>query len=183
MSLAEQDAPPVMTGLRGALTLWLPLLLAAVTAIWLLVDGSVPLWWAAPALALGGSLLGDPAVRLVLSIARDTEAADRARRRLIADSPAELRLPGAPQPDDDGTLELPEPPLRGGLVIGVLERLAAVICLVGGFPTGIAVVVAIKGLARYGEFENARQREQFIIGTLSSLLWAGGTAGLILLVS
>ena len=36
-----------------------------------------------------------------------------------------------------------------------------------------AIVVAIKGLARYGEFTTGHQREQFLIGTLASLLWAG----------
>ncbi|WHF23311.1 hypothetical protein QJS66_02715 [Kocuria rhizophila] len=42
---------------------------------------------------------------------------------------------------------------------------------------GIGVVVAVKGLARDREFTNAQQREQFIIGTLVSLLWAAPFAG------
>ena len=68
-------------------------------------------------------------------------------------------------------------------MIGVLERIAVSVCVISGYATGIAVVVAIKGLARYGEFTSPSQREQFIIGTLASLLWAAGTAGLVLLVS
>lgn len=68
-------------------------------------------------------------------------------------------------------------------MIGVLERLAVTVCVVSGYASGIAVVVAIKGLARYGELSTAAQREQFIIGTLASLLWAAGTAGAILLLS
>lgn len=173
-----------LTGARGALTLWLPLLLLALTGAWWFRDGAAPLWWAAPVLTAAGALLGDPVVRAVLCLARDTEAAQRRRRSLVADPRAVIaadRERGAPAETD--TVEPPEPPLRGGLVIGVLERIAVTICLIGGFQAGIAVVVAIKGLARYGEFSNAGQREQFIIGTLASLLWAAGTAGLILLAT
>lgn len=187
--MSEQPtSPPTLrgslTGARGGLTLWLPLLLLALTGAWWFRDGSAPLWWAAPVLTAAGALLGDPVVRAVLVLARDTEAAQRRRRRLVADPRAAIaadRERGTPAETE--TVEPPEPPLRGGLVIGVLERIAVTICLIGGFQAGIAVVVAIKGLARYGEFSNAGQREQFIIGTLASLLWAAGAAGLILLAT
>lgn len=175
-----------LTGARGALTLWLPVLLLALTGAWWFRDGAAPLWWAAPVLTVAGALLGDPVVRAVLGLARDTEAAQRRRRSLVADPRAEIaaaRERGTSAETETETVELPDPPLRGGLVIGVLERIAVTICLIGGFQAGIAVVVAIKGLARYGEFSNAGQREQFIIGTLASLLWAAGAAGLILLAT
>ena len=166
-----------LTGLRGALTVWLPGVVLAATLLWWLLEG-VPLWWSAPALTVAG----DPAVRLVLEIARDTETAERARLEHLEQLRADPVL-SAPQPEPSEQEEQDAPPLRGGLVIGVLERIAVSVCVISGYATGIAVVVAIKGLARYGEFTSPSQREQFIIGTLASLLWAAGTAGLVLLVS
>lgn len=170
-----------LAGLRGALTVWLPGVVLAATLLWWLLEG-VPLWWSAPALTVAGALLGDPAVRLVLEIARDTETAERARLEHLEQLRADPVL-SAPQPEPSEQEEQDAPPLRGGLVIGVLERIAVSVCVISGYATGIAMVVAIKGLARYGEFTSPSQREQFIIGTLASLLWAAGTAGLVLLVS
>lgn len=73
--------------------------------------------------------------------------------------------------------------LPGGRWIGILERLATYICLVTGFPAGIAMILAVKGLGRYPELrtgENPRVGELFIIGTFASLLWAVAWAGLAL---
>jgi hypothetical protein len=64
--------------------------------------------------------------------------------------------------------------LRGGAVIGVLERAAVAVTLLAGWPEGLAVVLAVKGLARYPELREARAGEQFIIGTFTSVLWAVG---------
>ena len=61
--------------------------------------------------------------------------------------------------------------LRGGMWIGILERALMTGFILSGFTAGIAVVVAIKGLGRYPEL-NANTSERFIIGTLTSLLWA-----------
>ena len=62
--------------------------------------------------------------------------------------------------------------MRGGTTIGYLERLAVVIALIAGYPEAIAIVVAVKGVGRFSELAAAEARERFIIGTLSSLLWA-----------
>lgn len=64
--------------------------------------------------------------------------------------------------------------LRGGAVIGVLERAGVTVALLAGWPEGLAVVLAIKGLARYPELREAKAGEQFIIGTFTSVLWAVG---------
>lgn len=77
--------------------------------------------------------------------------------------------------------------LRGGALIGALERMAIYASLVAGWPEGIAVVLAIKGLARYPELRSPDQpasvtpqavAERFIIGTFTSVLWAVTCAGL-----
>lgn len=68
--------------------------------------------------------------------------------------------------------------LRGGLTIGVLERIAATGSMIAGFPEGLAIVVAVKGVGRFTELEAPEARERFIIGTLASLIWAAA-AGLV----
>lgn len=62
--------------------------------------------------------------------------------------------------------------LRGGLTIGILERLAVAGAILAGFPEALAVVVAIKGVGRFTELASSEARERFIIGTFASLIWA-----------
>jgi hypothetical protein len=69
--------------------------------------------------------------------------------------------------------------LRGGLAIGILERLAVAGAILAGFPEAIAVVVAIKGVGRFTELAASEARERFIIGTFASLIWACACAALV----
>lgn len=73
-------------------------------------------------------------------------------------------------------------PLRGGLWIGLLERAAIIGTLWAGWPEGIAIVLAVKGLGRFEELKNHHAAEQFILGTFSSGLVAAGSYGLGLLL-
>ncbi|MGO2747525.1 hypothetical protein [Microbacterium sp.] len=73
----------------------------------------------------------------------------------------------------DADPEHPRTLMRGGTVIGYLERLAAVIAVVVGFPEAVAAVIAVKGIGRFPELAEPEARERFIIGTVASLLWAG----------
>ena len=73
--------------------------------------------------------------------------------------------------------------LRGGQVIGYLERLAVAGVIIAGHPEALAVVIAIKGVGRFSDLENAAVRERFIIGTLASWIWAGSTALVVQLVT
>ena len=70
--------------------------------------------------------------------------------------------------------------LRGGAWIGALERLATYVTILAGFPAGLAVIAAIKGLARYPDLreQDALVSERFIIGTFVSMLLAIGAAAL-----
>jgi hypothetical protein len=70
--------------------------------------------------------------------------------------------------------------LRGGMWIGMLERLAIYACLLSGFAEGLAIVLAVKSLARYPELRSTTSgaAERFIIGTFTSVLFAAGCAGL-----
>jgi hypothetical protein len=70
--------------------------------------------------------------------------------------------------------------LRGGAIIGVLERFAVCLAVLAGQPVAIAYVVAIKGLGRFAELKATPvAAERFIIGTLTSMLWAAGVAALV----
>lgn len=70
------------------------------------------------------------------------------------------------------TDEKPVELLRGGAVVGYLERLGTVAAIGIGYPEGLAVVVAVKGLGRFSELQGPEVRERFIVGTLTSLIWA-----------
>jgi len=99
-------------------------------------------------------------------------------RRASASVMPRVREPGRPDPTP------PEDLLRGGSWIGALERIAVTATLVAGWPEGLAVVLAVKGLARYPELRSpgAGASERFIIGTFTSVLWAAGCAVTVLLL-
>lgn len=82
-------------------------------------------------------------------------------------------------PEGETTREV----LRGGTTIGLLERLAAAGTIMAGFPEGLAVLVAIKGVGRFTELEEAEARERFIIGTLTSIIWACACAAVFRIVA
>lgn len=72
--------------------------------------------------------------------------------------------------------------LRGGAWVGYLERAAISATLLAGWPEGMALVLAVKGVGRYPELTGpasveTHAPETFIIGTLASVLWAAACAG------
>jgi hypothetical protein len=80
--------------------------------------------------------------------------------------------------------------LRGGAWIGSFERAGVFAALVAGWPEGMAVVLALKGLGRYSELKSEGAgttaggptggvAERFIIGTFCSVLWAVACAGVV----
>ncbi|BAW93480.1 hypothetical protein CHIBA101_1636 [Actinomyces sp. Chiba101] len=63
--------------------------------------------------------------------------------------------------------------LRGGAMIGVLERIAITGAVLAGQGTWIAGVIAVKGLGRWADLKDKPgSTERFIIGTLASMIWA-----------
>lgn len=82
--------------------------------------------------------------------------------------------------DQSESVEAASEILRGGAWIGVLERAAVFAAVVAGWPEGIAIVLAVKSLARYPELQAgaaSAAAERFIIGTFVSTLFAVGCAG------
>lgn len=91
------------------------------------------------------------------------------------------RPPATATEAKDATEQPAEDVLRGGLWIGILERFAITGCILVGYPAGIAVIVAVKGLGRFRSLDgHANVSERFLVGTLASYLWAAviGLGGL-----
>ena len=159
--------------------------------------------WITAALLVAG-FAGWPVTALVFRLARvidDKADAARAAGNTADDPSADATVdpfPAAPhagtgqvvdgeltardvQPPSDIPYPVPPVPaqriLRGGAIIGVLERLAVCLAILTGQPVAIAYFVAIKGLGRFAELkETPVAAERFIIGTLTSMLWAAGVA-------
>ncbi|MDQ0617752.1 hypothetical protein [Arthrobacter globiformis] len=160
--------------------------------------------WIAAALLTAG-FVGWPVTALVFRLARTIDdkadaaasagrdGADDPSADVTVDSPAAADSPAGDRVNtvngditvDAGGAAAPEPGgeasakriLRGGAIIGVLERLAVCLAILAGQPVAIAYVVAIKGLGRFAELkETPVAAERFIIGTLASMLWAAGVA-------
>lgn len=91
------------------------------------------------------------------------------------------RAAAAPGPQEDSPqVTAAASQLRGGAWIGRLERLAVFASLMAGYPEGMTLALALKGLARYPELKatHTGAAERFIIGTFVSVLQAVAAAGL-----
>ena len=122
--------------------------------------------WVTTGLAVGftviGVLGGSPVVGLVLRFAQGNVELGT-HGGIVVDAKGELR---------PARREI----LRGGTTIGYLERAALIGAVAAGQPAAVAIIVAIKGLGRFSELDDSAARERFIIGTLTSLVWAGACA-------
>ncbi|QYF90785.1 hypothetical protein [Arthrobacter sp. PAMC25284] len=147
--------------------------------------------WIAVALLTAG-VAGWPVTALVFRLARTiddrADAAAGVVTGSIEDPAADVRIDdetAARQPAGLPRDSTPPPAdaaanariLRGGAIIGILERVAVALAILAGEPVAIAYVVAIKGLGRFAELKATPvAAERFIIGTLTSMLWAAGIA-------
>ena len=73
------------------------------------------------------------------------------------------------EPDDNPVDDVT---LRGGRYIGMLERSLIFIGIVSQHWELVAGVVALKSVARYKELDRQINAEYFLIGSLTSILWA-----------
>lgn len=128
------------------------------------------------------TLPGVGVVQMVLRLSRRRPPAGPGATAAPAPTPAVAANPSAPA-GSAAALD-PAEVLRGGLVIGILERAITVAAALLAHPELIAMVIAIKGLGRYPELRASSEHglsgpavsERFIIGTLASLVWAAAVA-------
>ena len=142
------------------------------------------------------SLLLMAATAVFTSVVDDLDTSDRAVATLVVALAGTLAVAGGgpvttwvfafvdrgqPEADAVGNAGI----LKGGAWIGALERLAVFAGLAAGFPEGVAVVLALKGVGRYPDLRaeggKGSTTERFIIGTFASVLWAAAAAGLVAL--
>lgn len=145
------------------------LVAAALTIVVVLPPGATPLL-GVPITVLGfaaATVGGNPFTRRALDIA----AGNRVRE--TEDGGIVILASHDADPAHARTL------MRGGTVIGYLERICTVAAIAVGFPEAIAAIIAVKGIGRFPELAEAEARERFIIGTLASLLWAGAVGTVI----
>lgn len=154
--------------LAGALLL-AALPIGEAPAVFVVVIGLVSL-----ALAVIG---GGPAAVLALQLATQNSVTSGSHGGILVPAGTDTTPPDAAE-TAAATTTVHEV-LRGGLTIGVLERLAVTGAILAGFPEALAVVVAIKGVGRFTELASGEARERFIIGTLTSLIWACACAILV----
>ncbi|GLB64243.1 hypothetical protein NCCP2495_21220 [Dietzia sp. NCCP-2495] len=122
---------------------------------------------------MASAAIGSPITSLVLRSARVPEPPTV---EVTGDSRSPVVSRREHPPADGDVREV----LRGGMWIGILERVGLTAAILAGRFELAAVVVAIKALGRYPEIrENPAVSERFIIGTLTSLLVAAacGAAG------
>jgi hypothetical protein len=129
---------------------------------------------------------------LVLAVAAATTAGSDVVRGTFRVIRGELIAPRRHhrRPVDDVGVgdDAPGSVLRGGAWVGYFERAAISATLLAGWPEGMALVLAVKGVGRYPELRGpesvqSHAPETFIIGTLASVLWAAACAGVAVLLA
>lgn len=165
----------LISALLAAVAAWLVRWPEAFTALTLVLALAAGLW-----VALTGPTSAPPDSHRVLVLLTCGALA------VVGGGPvtvAVFRLVEGPRPADSPIVDAGEV-LRGGAWIGALERAAIVSALLAGWPEGLALTLALKGLGRYPELrnqDNPGTAERFLIGTFTSVLWAVGCAGIGLL--
>jgi len=162
--------PPWLGGVV-VVSLGVPLLAAGLVGLATDPLGGVPLVVVVGALVVTAATGGSPMATGVLRLA-DPAAARAAEGVDLQTSRLDVTT-SRPAPPPLATLSAPGL-LRGGSTLGVLERVATFGTLAIGSPEGIAVVLAVKGLGRFGELKVPAAPERFMIGTFASVLWACG---------
>jgi hypothetical protein len=172
---------------------WQAWLVLALTVVVVIV--AIRRWrWLLLVIAAGGPFLIDPGI--AASAGHQFFAPQRLQVLLVVSGFAfsvlagsvvvELvldRIKGRPAVPEDVTAAAGESGApAGGRVIGMLERAFAYAGVLLGHPETAALIVALKSVARFPEFQGKNGRrfaEYFLIGTLLSLLVALGVAYLI----
>lgn len=183
-------APQYFRRFRGTTNRWLYTtaaiqicLLAAAALLASGRDGAAVAWGTAASVAVVAAAIGGgPVTMSILCLSERSAAAE-----LPADGPARDDGQHAREPrkasSTHHTDSRGEVALQGGAWIGVLERTAISVTLWCGWPEGLAIVLAVKGLGRYAELGKDGAAERFILGTFASVLWAGACTGIAVLAT
>lgn len=192
--------PQYFRRLRGSTSRWLhltassQLALLAAAALVAAVGDQAPIPWAAAATfsVAAAAIGGGPVTMSILRLSDRSSAAELGavgcadgdhHRELSGIAEASRARGDDPSVGDEpavqGVADAPRgaAALQGGAWIGLLERTAIAATLWCGWPEGLAIVLAVKGLGRYAELGKDGAAERFILGTFSSVLWACACTG------
>jgi hypothetical protein len=146
------------------------------------VGGVVALWSKWAALPLGG--VSPTRLMMVVGVVLLQFATGNQLVRLVLASVGAVRRAGEPQPSDR---------LKGGRLLGPMERLLILSLGVGGQVAAASAVVAAKGIIRFPELNAQKSRndngtgvgidevtEYFLVGSFASWLLALGSMALVL---
>jgi len=164
---------------------WLPLsVLAASLVVAVLVAGAaspahglVGRWLATEPLPLLGGLSTDRMLLLLGAFLVQLSTGNVVVRLVLAQT-------GTLNPTKDGSL--PSTPLKGGRLLGPMERVLVLALGLAGQLTAASIVVAAKGLLRFPELSSERDQAQvhrmteyFLVGSFASWLVALGSLALL----
>lgn len=141
---------------------------------------ALPFWMAQPVAVVAAISAGSSITMAILSLTRLALPAAGTGTAPARTTPEE-REPEPGDPADPGAALL-----RGGSLIGIFERAGVTATLLAGWPEGLAVVLALKGLGRFPELKSSQGQgaaERFILGTSVSVLVAAACAGLSVLLT
>lgn len=161
-----------------ALVVWAP----GVAEGWMEVDAAGPAAFGKAVLALGVACFLLESANIVVRVALQSERSDAAD--VVATAPvirrglmARLRRPAPPEP------AVPTKQLRGGRLIGPLERLFVVGLIFTSAVALLAAFIAAKGIVRFPEIQKdnagGTQAEYFLVGSMASWAIALAAAGLL----
>lgn len=183
--------PQYFRRFRGAKNRWLyitataQLLLLAAAALVAAAGGGASAAWgtAASFSVIAAALGGGPVTMSILRLSERTVAADLRAAGETEAADRHCTPPPNEKPTKTRTAAPGQVLLQGGAWIGLLERTAIAATLWSGWPEGLAIVLAVKGLGRYAELGKDGAAERFILGTFASVLWACACTGIAVLAT
>ena len=177
----------VTSGFAGRMPAWVPLLVLAVSVALAIgfsgqasaADGLVADWLRGTAVPVLGDMDADRALLVTGAFAVQLSTGNVVVRLVLAAT-------DTVNPAKHGQVDDPEMQLKGGRLLGPMERVFILGLALGGQVTAASIVVAAKGLLRFPELSSKRDQERihllteyFLVGSFVS--WLVALSSLVLL--
>lgn len=178
----------VTSGFAGRIPAWVPLAVLALSVGLALAfsgragsaDGLVGDWLGSTAIPVLQGMDADRALLVVGAFAVQLSTGNVVVRLVLAAT-------GTVNPARHGQVDDPEMQLKGGRLLGPMERVFILGLALGGQVTAASIVVAAKGLLRFPELSSRRDQERihllteyFLVGSFVS--WLVALTSLVLLM-
>ena len=173
----------VTSGFAGRIPAWVPLLVFGASLVLAVLlaglaspaGGSLGEWLESTPVPLLSDLSADRALLLAAAFGIQLSTGNVLVRLVLAAT-------GTVNPLRHGLVDDPETQLKGGRLLGPMERMFILALGLGGHVTAASIVVAAKGLLRFPELSSRRDQERihllteyFLVGSFASWLVALGS--------